>query len=90
MASQPRPSLGAYGLTFAGIFLLWRARRRGGRIWAVLICAFAFATLGVSGCSSGGSISAPPAQTAPGTYHFNVTASSGTVESQSAYILVVK
>jgi hypothetical protein len=89
MASQLRPSLGAYGLTFAGIFLLWPAWRRGGRIWAVLICAFAFATLGMSGCSSGRG-PAPAAQTSTGTYHFTVTATSGKVQSQSSYTLVVQ
>jgi Bacterial Ig-like domain (group 3) len=89
MASQLRLNFGAYGLTFAGMFLLWPAWRRGGRGWAVLICAFTFAGLGLSGCSSG-SGPAPAAQTSTGTYNFTVTATSGKVQSQSSYTLVVQ
>jgi hypothetical protein len=55
----------------------------------MLFCAIGFATLGLSGCS-GGSGSAPPAQTAAGTYSFTVVASSGSVKTQSAYTLVVQ
>jgi hypothetical protein len=87
--SQLRLGLGAYGLAFAGLVLLWPARHRGTRIWGMLFCAIGFATLGLSGCS-GGSGSAPPAQTAAGTYSFTVVASSGGVKTQSAYTLVVQ
>lgn len=89
MASQLGPSFGAYGLTLAGLFLLWPVWRRGGRGWAVLICAFTFAGLGLSGCSNG-SGPAPAAQTSTGTYNFTVTATSGKVQSQSSYTLVVQ
>ncbi len=89
MASQRRPTFGAYDLAFAGIFLLWPMWRKGGRIWAVLLCAFAFATFGMSGCSNG-SGPAPAAQTSTGTYNFTVTATSGKVQSQSSYTLVVQ
>ncbi len=89
MASQRRPSFGAYGLTLAGLFLLWPAWRKGGRIWLVLICAFTFAGLGLSGCSNG-SGPAPAAQTSTGTYNFTVTATSGKVQTQSSYMLVVQ
>jgi hypothetical protein len=89
VASQLRPNFGAYGLTFAGMFLLWPAWRRGGRIWALLMCTITFATLGLSGCSTG-SGPAPAAQTSTGTYNFTVTATSGKVQSQSAYVLVVQ
>jgi Bacterial Ig-like domain (group 3)/FG-GAP-like repeat len=87
--SQLRLGLGAYGLAFAGLVLFWPARHRGTRIWVMLFCAIGFATLGLSGCS-GGSGSAPPAQTAAGTYSFTVVASSGSVKTQSAYTLVVQ
>jgi hypothetical protein len=89
VASQLRPNFGAYGLTFAGMFLLWPAWRRGGRIWALLMCTITFATLGLSGCSTG-SGPAPAAQTSTGTYNFTVTATSGKVQSQSSYTLVVQ
>jgi Bacterial Ig-like domain (group 3)/FG-GAP-like repeat len=89
MASQLTPGFGAYGLSLAGLFLLWPAWRRGGRVWVVLICAFTFAGLGLSGCSNG-SGPAPAAQTSTGTYNFTVTATSGKVQTQSSYTLVVQ
>jgi Bacterial Ig-like domain (group 3)/FG-GAP-like repeat len=89
MASQLTPSFGAYGLTLAGLFLLWPAWRRGSRVWVVLICAFTFAGLGLSGCSNG-SGPAPAVQTSTGTYNFTVTATSGQVQAQSSYTLVVQ
>jgi hypothetical protein len=88
-SSQLKIGLGAYGLAFAGLVLFWPARRKGARIWVLLWCAIGFATLGLSGCS-GGSGSAPPPQTAAGTYSFTVVASSGNVKTQSAYTLVVQ
>jgi hypothetical protein len=89
MASQLTPGFGAYGLMLAGLFLLWPAWRRGGRAWVVLICAFTFAGLGLSGCSNGTG-PAPAAQTSTGTYNFTVTATSGKVQTQSSYTLVVQ
>jgi hypothetical protein len=56
----------------------------------MLVCTFALGTLGLTGCSSAGGNSAPPSVTAAGTYNFIVTASSGSVQSQSAYTLVVQ
>jgi Bacterial Ig-like domain (group 3) len=87
--SQLWPGLGAYGLAFAGLLLFWPARRSRHRIWALLLCAIGFATLGPNGCSNG-SGPTPAAQTAAGTYNFTVTASSGSVQAQSAYTLVVQ
>ena len=87
--SQLRLEFGGYGLAFAGFILFWPVRHRGARIWIMLLCAIGFATLGLSGCT-GGSGSAPPAQTAAGTHSFTVVASSGSVKTQSAYTLVVQ
>jgi hypothetical protein len=69
--------------------LFWPARRSRHRIWAILLCAVAFATLGLNGCSNG-SGPAPVAQTAAGSYNFTVTASSGNLQAQTAYSLVVQ
>jgi hypothetical protein len=79
----------AYGIAFAGLILFLPMRHKGNRLWALLICVFAFAAFGLSGCSSG-SGPAAPAQTAAGIYNFAVTASSGRVQAQSAYTLVVQ
>jgi hypothetical protein len=79
----------AYGLGLAGLMLFWPIRRRGTRLWAMLICCFALATMGLTSCSSG-STAAPTPETAAGTYNFTVTASSGNVQSQSSYTLVVQ
>ena len=89
MTSQLTPGLGAYGLTLAGVLLLWPAWRKGGRVWVVLICALAFAGLGLSGCSNS-SGPAPAAQAPIGTYNFSVTATSVKVQTQSSYTLVVQ
>jgi hypothetical protein len=64
-------------------------RRSRHRTWAILLCAIAFATLGLNGCSNG-SGPAPAAQTAAGSYNFTVTASSGNLQAQTAYTLVVQ
>jgi hypothetical protein len=82
----------AYGLGLASLALFWPVRRRNAaRLWAMLICTVAFATLGLNGCSEGsGGGSNAPAKTAPGTYPFTVTASSGSVQTQSSYTLVVQ
>jgi hypothetical protein len=80
----------AYGLGLASLALFWPVRRRkAARLWAMLICTVAFATLGLNGCSGGGG-SNDPAKTAPGTYNFTITASSGSVQTQSSYTLVVQ
>lgn len=79
----------AYGLGLAGLILLWPIRRRGSRFWAMLLCMLAFGALGLNGCSGGGGGN-NPAKTAAGTYNFTVTASSGNVQTQSAYTLVVQ
>jgi Bacterial Ig-like domain (group 3)/FG-GAP-like repeat len=87
-ASQLMRGFGAYGLAFAGLILLL-PRHKGNPVWAMLICVSALAAFGLSGCSSGGGPT-PAAQTATGTYKFTVTASSGNVQTQSAYTLVVQ
>jgi hypothetical protein len=78
----------AYGLSLAGLVLFWPMRRRGG-LGTLLICMFALTVLGLNGCSGGGSGS-NPAKTTPGTYDFTVTATSGNVQAQTAYSLVVQ
>jgi Bacterial Ig-like domain (group 3)/FG-GAP-like repeat len=88
-ASQLMRGFGGYGLAFAGLILLLPRRHKGNRVWAMLICVSALAAIGLSGCSSGGG-PAPAIQTATGTYSFTVTASSGNVQTQSAFILVVQ
>jgi hypothetical protein len=80
---------GASSLAFAGLILLLPRRHKRNRIWAMLIGVFALAAFGLSGCSSGAG-RAPTAQTATGTYNFTVMASSGNVQTQSAYTLVVQ
>jgi Bacterial Ig-like domain (group 3)/FG-GAP-like repeat len=79
----------AYGLSLAGLVLFWPMRRREGRLGTMLICMFALTVLGLNGCSGGGSGS-NPAKTTPGTYNFTVTATSGNVQAQTAYTLVVQ
>jgi hypothetical protein len=88
--SQLRLDSVAYGLGLAGLVLLWPVRRRGFPLFAMLICTLALGSLGLAGCSGAGGSSAPPSATAAGTYNFTVTASSGSVHSQSAYTLVVQ
>jgi hypothetical protein len=85
------PGLGtvAYGLGLAGLMQSWPIRRRRARAWVTLICTFALVAMGLTSCSSG--IGTPPApETTTGTYNFTVTASSGKVQTQSSYTLVVQ
>lgn len=82
------PGTVAYGLVFASLLLFWPIRRREVRLGVLLICTFAFIALPLNGCSGGGGSSSPKA--APGTFNFMVTASSGNVQAQSAYTLVVQ
>jgi hypothetical protein len=88
--SQLRLDSVAYELGLAGLVLLWPVRRRGFPLFAMLICTLTLGALGLTGCSGAGSSSSPPSATAAGTYNFTVTASSGSVHSQSAYTLVVQ
>jgi Bacterial Ig-like domain (group 3) len=79
----------AYGLGFASLIMLWPIRRRRAAcLWAMMICAVTFTTLGLTGCNGSGS-NTPPETTA-GSYNFTVTASSGKVQAQSSYTLVVQ
>ncbi len=78
----------AYGLGLAGLVLLWPTRRRGARFRATLLCTFTIALMGLVGCSGGGGGGGP--KTPAGKYTFMVTASSGQVQAQSAYTLVVQ
>lgn len=82
------PGTAAYSLVFAGLLLFWPIRRREVRLRVLLICTFAFTALALNGCSGGGGSSSPKA--APGTFDFMVTASSGNVQTQTAYTLVVQ
>jgi Bacterial Ig-like domain (group 3) len=88
-SSQVSSGLGAYGVAFAGLILLWPIRRRGNRTRGMLILVITLAAFGLNGCS-GGSGPSPAAETAAGTYNFTVTASSGKVQTQSSYTLVVQ
>jgi hypothetical protein len=88
--SQLRLRTIAYGMGLSGLVMLWPIRRRGFPLFAMMICTVAIGALGLTGCSSGGGSSAPPTATAAGTYNFTVTASSGSVQSQSSYTLVVQ
>jgi hypothetical protein len=88
-ASQLMGGFGAYGLAFAGLIFFLPRRYKGNRVWAMPICVSALAAFGLSGCSSG-SGPTPAAETGTGTYSFTVTASSGNVQAQSAYTLVVQ
>lgn len=84
-----RPGTVVYSLVLAGLALLWPVRRRGGGIWIILVFGLATVGMGLVGCSNG-SGSSPAAQTAPGTYNFTVTATSGKVQTEAAYTLVVQ
>ena len=78
-----------YGLGFAGLMLSWPIRRKGARIWTTLLCSFALVAMGLTSCSAG-SGSSPTPKTTTGTYNFTVTASSGNVQAQTSYTLVVQ
>jgi Putative Ig domain len=58
--------------------------------WTTLGCLLALASIGLTGCGAGNGRPADPPETAPGTYNFTVTATSGSVQTQSAYTLVVQ
>lgn len=77
-----------YGLGLAGLMLLWPIRRKGARVWTTLLCSFALVAMGLTSCSAG-SGSATHKDTT-GTYNFTVTASSGNVQTQTSYTLVVQ
>ena len=82
--------MAACGLGLAGLILFWPVRCRRPRFWTTLGCLLALAAMGLTGCSAGNSSPADPPETAPGTYNFTVTASSGNVQTQSSYTLVVQ
>jgi peptidoglycan/LPS O-acetylase OafA/YrhL len=94
--SQLRPDAGeglstvACGLGLASLMLFVPMRCRRPRFWTTLGCLLALAAMGLIGCSAGNSSPADPPATAPGSYNFTVTASSGSVQTQSAYTLVVQ
>jgi hypothetical protein len=94
--SQLRPEAGeglgtvACGLGLASLVLFWPVRRIRARLWTTLGCLLALASIGLTGCGAGNGRPADPPETAPGTYNFTVTATSGSVQTQSAYTLVVQ
>jgi hypothetical protein len=94
--SQLRPDAGdglsavACGLGLASLVLFWPVRRRRLRLWTSLGCLLALASIGLTGCGAGNGRPADPAETAPGTYNFTVTATSGSAQTQSSYTLVVQ
>ena len=79
----------AYSLGLAGLMLLWPIRRKGARVWTTLMCGFALVAMGLTSCSAGNG-SSPTPKTTTGTYNFTVTASSGNVQAQTSYSLVVQ
>ena len=82
------PTEAACGVGLSSLILLWLVRRRSAALRATLCCLFLLTTLGLTAC--GGGSSSSTYGTAPGTYNFTVTASSGSVQVTSSYALVVK
>jgi Bacterial Ig-like domain (group 3)/FG-GAP-like repeat len=81
-----RLSGAAYAISLAALALFWPIRRRR----ALLLCLVALTIVGLNGCGSGMGSSSQAENTSPGTYSFKVTASSGSMQVQSAYTLVVQ
>ena len=84
MASY-EPGKTAYAISLAALLLFWPMRRKR----AMVIILFALMFVGLNGCG-GGSNGNQAANTAAGSYSFNVTATSGGTQVLSAYTLVVQ
>jgi hypothetical protein len=83
------PTEAACGLGLSSLILLWLVRRRGMSLLTTLGRLLLLTTLGLTGCG-GGNSSSSTSGTAPGTYNFTVTATSGSVQVTSAYTLIVQ
>jgi hypothetical protein len=88
--SSNGPAILACGFGLSSVALLWSIRRRRIRLSAISGCLLLFTTLGLVACGGGSANSNIGSSTTPGTYNFTVTASSGNVQTASAYTLVVK
>jgi hypothetical protein len=76
----------AYGFTFGSFLFLGLIRRRGRNIWPLFGCVLLLCSLGLIACGG----NSPPSGTAPGTYNFTVTATSGSLKASSNLTLNVQ
>jgi hypothetical protein len=76
----------AYGFTFGSFLFLGLIRRRGRNIWALFGCLLLLCSLGLTACGG----NSAPSGTAPGTYNFTVTATSGSLKASSNLTLNVQ
>jgi hypothetical protein len=76
----------AYGFTFGSFLLLGVIRRRTRNIWALFGCLLLLCSLGLTACGG----NSTPSGTAPGTYTFTVTATSGSLKASNTYSLNVQ
>jgi hypothetical protein len=76
----------AYGFAFGSFLFLGLIRRRGRNIWALFGCLLLLCSLGLTACGG----NSAPAGTAPGTYNFTVTATSGNLKASSTLTLNVQ
>jgi hypothetical protein len=76
----------AYGFTFGSFLFLGLIRRRGRNIWPLFGCLLLLCSLGLTACGG----NSAPSGTAPGTYNFTVTATSGSLKASSNLTLNVQ
>jgi hypothetical protein len=75
-----------YGFTFGSFLVLGALRRRRKNIWAFFGCLLLLCSLGLTACGG----NSAPSGTAPGTYNFTVTATSGLLKAGNSYTLNVQ
>jgi hypothetical protein len=76
----------AYGFVFGSFLLLGAVRRRGRNLFALFACLLLLCSLGLTACGG----NSAPSGTAPGTYNFTVTATSGSLKASNSYTLTVQ
>jgi Bacterial Ig-like domain (group 3) len=76
----------AYGFTFGSFLVLGAMRGRRKNIWALFGCLLLLCSLGLTACGG----NSAPSGTAPGTYNFTVTATSGLLKASNSYTLNVQ